>query len=128
MLAHAREIPISAATWAMGRVWHRFTSCLRPSTLRGAFAWGLVVLSKSDEGRRDTYRTRLPHCGLSAPRCDADTVPVRIGCEEGQPEPRIMRLLQDRDALGIPLLEDRVDLVGPTVDGQAHLTGTRDVR
>lgn len=39
-LAHAREIPISAATWAMGRVWHRFTSRLRPSTLRGAFAWG----------------------------------------------------------------------------------------
>lgn len=37
---HAREMPISAATWAMGRVWHRFTSRLRPSTLRGACAWG----------------------------------------------------------------------------------------
>ena len=65
---------------------------------------------------------------FSAPRCDADTVPVRIGCEEGQPEPCIMRLVQDRDALGLPLLEDRVDLVGPTVDGQANLTGTWDVR
>jgi len=34
------KMPISAATWAMGHVWHRFTSRLRPSTLRGAFAWG----------------------------------------------------------------------------------------
>jgi hypothetical protein len=85
-------------------------------------------VSKSDNGRRDTYRARLPHCGLSVLRCDPDTVPVRIGCEEGQPEPRIMRLVQDRDALGLPLLEDRVELVGSTVDGQANLTGTRDVR
>ncbi|CAM5368950.1 hypothetical protein SVIOM74S_09455 [Streptomyces violarus] len=51
----------------------------------------LVVLSKSDDGRRDTCRARLPHCGLSVLRSDADTVPVRIGREEGQPEPRIMR-------------------------------------
>lgn len=89
----------------------------------------LVVLSKSDDGRRDTCRARLPHCGLSAFRCDADPVPVRIGCEEGQPEPRIMRLAQDRDPLGLPLLKGRVELVGSsTVNGQTNLTGARDVR
>src|SRR4051794_6752363 len=38
--------------------------------------------------------------GLSVLRCDADTVPVGIGCEEGQPEPRIMRLAQDRPPAG----------------------------
>jgi hypothetical protein len=43
----------------------------------------LVVRSKSDDCRRDTCGARLPHCGLSVLRCDADTVPVRIGCEEG---------------------------------------------
>jgi hypothetical protein len=36
----ARRLRRALSTWAMGRVWHRFTSRLRPSTLRGAFAWG----------------------------------------------------------------------------------------
>ena len=36
--AHAREMPISAATCAIGRVRHRFTSRRRPSRLNGALA------------------------------------------------------------------------------------------
>lgn len=97
-------------------------------TLRTHSRGALDVLSTSDDGRRDTCRARLPHRGLSVQRCDADTVPVGIGCEEGRPEPRIMGLAQDRDTFGLPLLKGRVELVGSTVDGQAHLTGARDVR
>src|SRR5215212_8316786 len=37
--AHAREIPISAATWAIGRSAHRATSRRRPSTDKGALPW-----------------------------------------------------------------------------------------
>lgn len=36
--AHAREIPISADTWLIGRVLHRSTSRRRPSMLNGALA------------------------------------------------------------------------------------------
>jgi hypothetical protein len=37
--AHWREMPISAATWASGRVWHRATSRRRPSRDSGALRW-----------------------------------------------------------------------------------------
>src|SRR5215212_5417037 len=39
LLAQAREIPISAATWAIGRSAHRATRRRRPSTDKGALPW-----------------------------------------------------------------------------------------
>ncbi len=46
--AHWREIPISAATWAIGRLWHRSTSRRLPSTVSGALrcVTGLVLFGR----------------------------------------------------------------------------------
>jgi hypothetical protein len=131
----ARSAPGTHQGWAAPQHYAAdgscFTSRLRPSTLRGAFAWG--TRRPLDVRQRQARHLSCAPASLrwptfSAPRCHADAVPVRISCEEGQSEPQIMRLLKDRDALGLPLLEDRVELVGSTVDGQANLTGTRDIR
>ena len=82
--AHCREIPISAATWAIGRLWHRSIRRRLPSTVRGALrcVTGLVPLllmvsfATSILPRRTSPSTSVPrqqrpypqHLGASASR------------------------------------------------------------
>jgi hypothetical protein len=47
------KMPISAATWAMGRVWHRVRAATGPRRSGAHSRGALVVISKSDNGRRD---------------------------------------------------------------------------
>lgn len=56
LLAHAQDMPISAATWAIGRVRHRSTSPGRPSTLSGALEW--VTAAPSQAARQGLRRVR----------------------------------------------------------------------
>ena len=63
--AQAREIPISAATWAIGLVWQRSTSRRRPSGVNGVF---LCVPADLHCGRIELFRVAavVAPFGLSA--------------------------------------------------------------